>query len=54
MCVSVMTRDSSLAEPSRTPDEVLAELDVRMVSDVSEILALALEPVASDAAVTAA
>ena len=38
------------------PAEVLAELDVRPVSDVGEILALALEPSASasDAAVTAA
>ncbi|MEO6604539.1 MAG: endopeptidase La [Aeromicrobium sp.] len=37
------------------PDEVLAELDVRPVADVAEILALALEPVeAADAAQSAA
>jgi ATP-dependent Lon protease len=31
------------------PAEVLAELDVRPVADVAEILALALEPGAEDA-----
>jgi ATP-dependent Lon protease len=36
------------------PDEVLAELDVRPVADVSEILALALEPVAEVGAHAAA
>jgi len=30
------------------PDEVLAELDVRPVADVAEILAYALEPAASE------
>jgi ATP-dependent Lon protease len=36
------------------PEDVLAELDVRPVADVAEILALALEPVAEVGATVAA
>jgi ATP-dependent Lon protease len=36
------------------PAEVLAELDVRIVADVADIVTAALEPVSSDGAVPAA